>query len=66
MSAQSESPEVVLLTGHRCRRTMPMLGWWLVESAPGENVFLFGFDPEAQAIMAEHNRRWLAQREVVK
>jgi len=49
---------IKLLTGHWARPTLPVLGWWLIESEPGSGVFLFAHDDQAQAIMARHNALW--------
>jgi len=48
-------------TGHLICPTLPVNGWWLVEDAPGSDIFLFGFQEEALAIMREHNRLWAAK-----
>lgn len=55
------SETITLLTGHRVRETLAATGFYLVESSPGEDVWLFSHDPVAREIVAEHNRRWKAK-----
>lgn len=50
-----------LLTGHRAIPTTPLLGWWLIESAPGSDRFYFSHDPEAVDIMERHNALYEAK-----
>jgi len=44
-----------LLTGHLAKPTLPVLGYWLIETEPGSEVFLFSHDPLAKDIMKRHN-----------
>lgn len=52
---------VKLLTGHVAAPTLYATGWWLIESEPGTEEFLFSHDPRAREIIAKHNELWRAK-----
>lgn len=47
-----------LMTGHTAAPTLPCMGWWLIESEPGSDIFMFSHEMDAKEIMREHNRLW--------
>jgi len=49
------------LNGHLVCPTLPVNGWWMVETEPGSQVFNFGTTPDAMAVMREHNWLWAAK-----
>lgn len=45
-----------LLTGHRVAPVLGCLGYYLVETEPGSEVYMFSHEDDAIAIVTEHNR----------
>ena len=50
-----------LMTGHIAAPTLPCMGWWLIETEPGSDIFMFSHEPDAVEIMREHNRLWASK-----